>query len=64
VVRGARVHATFYDAEHKIVGYADDALEEPEIAAGASAHFRVASGPLFAPVKSFAAIAYSLRRAK
>jgi hypothetical protein len=61
-IRDGRVHATFYDADRKIVGYGDAALEQREIAPGARAHFRVASGPLAGPVKSFGAIAYSLRR--
>jgi hypothetical protein len=61
-VRGARVHATFYDAEQKIVGYGDAALPQP-VAPGASAPFRLASGPLFAPAESFTAIAYALVRA-
>jgi hypothetical protein len=61
-VRGARVHATFYDAGQKIVGYGDAALPQPPIAPGASAPFRLASGPLFAAAKSFTAIAYALNR--
>ena len=60
VVREARVHATFYDANRKIVGYGDAVAQPPQIAPGASAAFRLASGPLFAPAKSFSAIAYSL----
>jgi hypothetical protein len=59
-VPGARVHATFYDAQRKIVGYGDAALPQPPLAPGASAPFRLASRPLFAPAKSFTAIAYAL----
>jgi len=59
VVRNANVHATFYDGEHKIVGFGDVAAARA-LAPGASAPFRLPSGPLFAPAKSFAAIGYSL----
>ena len=59
IVRDARVHATFHDAGHKIVG-TGDVIAAPNLAPGASATFRLASGPLFAPAKSFAAIGYSL----
>jgi hypothetical protein len=58
VARGVRVHAIFYDGEHKIVGFGDVVVGD--LAPGASAPFRLASGALFAPAKSFAAIAYSL----
>jgi hypothetical protein len=58
-VRNANVHATFYDGEHKIVGFGD-ATAARALAPGASAPFRLPSGPLFAPAKSFAAIGYSL----
>jgi len=61
-VQGARVHATFYDADHKIVGYGDASLPRQPIAPGASVPFRLASGPLFAPGTSFAAIAYAIDR--
>ena len=38
-----------------------DAVTEPrEVAPGGGATFRLASGPLFAPAKSFPAIAYSV----
>ena len=60
VVRVARVHATFYDADRKIVGYGDAVAQPPQLAPGSSAEFRLASGPLFAPAKSFSAIAYSV----
>jgi hypothetical protein len=60
VVNGARVHATFYDADRKIVGFGDAVTEPPQIAPGGGAAFRLASGPLFAPAKSFSAIAYSV----
>jgi hypothetical protein len=59
-IKGARVHATFYDADRKIVGYGDAVTEPPQIAPGGGATFRLASGPLFAPAKSFSAIAYSV----
>jgi hypothetical protein len=60
VVRAARVHATFYDASRKIVGYGDAVAQAQQLAPGAAAPFRLASGPLFAPARSFAAIAYSV----
>jgi hypothetical protein len=63
-VGDARVHATFYDAAHKIVGFGDAAAEPAQIAPGASGSFRLGSGPLFAPAKSFSAIAYTLNMPK
>ena len=59
IVRGARVHATFYDADHRIVGYGD-LVAAQNLGPGASAPFRLPSGPLFGPATSFSAIAYSL----
>ena len=59
IVRDARVHATFYDGEQKIVGYGD-IIAAANLAPGASATFRLQSGPLFAPAKSFTAIGFSL----
>lgn len=59
LVRDARIHATFYDDDHKIVG-TGDVVAAAQLAPGASAPFRLGSGPLFAAAKSFSAIAYSV----
>jgi hypothetical protein len=59
VVHDANVHAIFYDADNKIVGFGD-ATAARELAPGASAPFRLASGPLFAPAESFAVIGYGI----